>query len=62
MGEFRRHVTFYVQVAEMSAAFASIESKGGQKAFGPHPIPCCAMIAGFLDPKGHLMGLVQPPK
>jgi predicted enzyme related to lactoylglutathione lyase len=61
MGEARRHVMFYVAVADVSAALALIETKGGQKAFGPHPIPDGGIIAGFLDPEGHLVGLVQGP-
>ena len=61
MGEVRVHVTFYVAVADVAAALQLIESKGGQKAFGPHPIPDGGIIAGFLDPEGHLIGLVQGP-
>ena len=61
MCEARRHVTFYVAVEDVSAALALIESKGGKKAFGPHPIPDGGIIAGFLDPEGHLIGLVQGP-
>ena len=55
------HVTFYVQVDDVNAALALIESKGGQKAFGPHPVPDGGFIACFLDPEGHLVGIVQPP-
>jgi predicted enzyme related to lactoylglutathione lyase len=62
MGDGRRHVTFYVEVDDVNAALALIESKGGQKAFGPHPVPTGAIIAGFTDPEGHLVGLVQQPK
>ncbi|MGA2168704.1 MAG: VOC family protein [Terracidiphilus sp.] len=60
-GEARRHVTFYVEVADVEAALALIETKSGQKAFGPHPIPDGGIIAGFTDPEGHLVGLVQQP-
>ena len=60
--EARQHVTFYVGVEDVAAALALIESKGGQKAFGPHPIPDGGIIAGFTDPEGHLIGLVQGPK
>ena len=59
--EARRHVTFYVEVADVTAALELIESKGGQKAFGPHPIPDGGIIAGFTDPEGNLVGLVQQP-
>jgi hypothetical protein len=61
MGERRQHVTFYVAVEDVTAALALIESKGGQKAFGPHPIPDGGIIAGFTDPEGHVIGLVQGP-
>jgi len=59
--EAGRHLTFYVAVANVDAALALIESKGGKLAFGPHPIPDGAIIAGFTDPEGHLVGLVQGP-
>jgi len=61
MGEQREHVTFYVAVTDIVAALALIESKGGKTAFGPHPIPDGGIIAGFTDPEGHLIGLVQGP-
>jgi hypothetical protein len=61
MGEQREPITFYVSVADLAAAMALIESKGGKKAFGPHPLPDGGMIAGFTDPEGHVIGLVQPP-
>jgi predicted enzyme related to lactoylglutathione lyase len=55
------HVTFYVAVPDVAAALTLIESKGGKTAFGPHPIPDGGIIAGFTDPEGHLIGLVQGP-
>ena len=61
MAEARQHVTFYVGVEDVATALALIESKGGKKAFGPHPIPDGGIIAGFTDPEGHLIGLVQGP-
>ena len=61
MGEEGGHVTIYVAVEDVAAALELIESKGGKKAFGPHPIPDGGVIAGFLDPEGHLIGLVQGP-
>jgi predicted enzyme related to lactoylglutathione lyase len=60
--EDRRHVTFYVAVADIQAALALIESKGGKLAFGPHPIPDGGIIANFTDPEGNLVGLVQGPE
>jgi hypothetical protein len=61
MDEARRHVMFYVAVASVDATLALIESRGGKKAFGPHTIPDGGIIAGFTDPEGHLIGLVQGP-
>ena len=61
MGEARRHVTFYVEVADVAAALKLIESKGGKLAFGPHPVPGGTIVASFTDPEGHLIGLVQQP-
>ncbi len=46
---------------DVADALALIESKGGKKAFGPHPIPDGGIIAGFTDPEGHLIGLVKGP-
>ena len=61
MAAARRHVTFYVEVADIAASLALIESKGRRLGFGPHPVPTAAIVAGFTDPEGHLMGLVQQP-
>ncbi len=62
MAAARRHVTFYVEVADVAAALKLIESKGGKLGFGPHPVPTGAIVAGFTDPEGHLIGLVQQAK
>ena len=59
MVEARRHVLFYVEVADIHAALALIESKGGKLGFGPRQVPTGAIIGGFTDPEGHLVGLVQ---
>jgi predicted enzyme related to lactoylglutathione lyase len=61
MGKDHRHAVFYVAVADVSAALALIESKGGEKAFGQHTIPDGGILAGFTDSEGHLVGLVQGP-
>ncbi|MGA3370912.1 MAG: VOC family protein [Terracidiphilus sp.] len=60
--QYAGHVTFYVAVEDVAAALALIESKGGKTAFGPQPIPDGGIIAGFTDPEGHLIGLVQGPE
>jgi hypothetical protein len=43
-------------VADVEAVLALIESKGGQRAYGPLPTPDGGIFAGFLDPEGHLVG------
>ena len=62
MGKDREHTMFYIAVADVEAALVAVESHGGRTAFGPHPIPDGGIIAGFTDPEGHLVGLVQGPK
>lgn len=62
MGAQHRRVTFYVSVPDVEAALVLIESKGGEKAFGPHTVPDGSIVAGFTDPEGNLIGLVRPPK
>jgi len=57
--QYGGHVTFYVAVEDVVASLQLIESNGGKTAFGPHPIPDGGLIAGFLDPEGHLIGMVQ---
>jgi uncharacterized protein len=59
--ESHRHLTFYVSVSDIEAALVAIETKGGARAFGPNPLPDGGIIAGFLDPENHLIGLIQPP-
>jgi hypothetical protein len=60
MGPEREHVTFYIAVKDIHAMLALIESKGGKLGFGPHTIPDGGIIAGFEDPEGHLIGMIQP--
>jgi len=60
MGAQREHVTFYIAVDNLEEMLATIQGKGGQLGFGPHTIPDGSLIAGFLDPEGHLIGLLQP--
>jgi uncharacterized protein len=54
------YVTVYIEVQDFAAAMASIESHGGNKLFGPQPVPDgTALIGMFLDPEGHQLGLIQ---
>ena len=53
------YVTFYVEVADVSAALSVIESKGGERLMGPEQMPDGPIIGVFADPEGHAVGLVQ---
>jgi predicted enzyme related to lactoylglutathione lyase len=54
------HVTFYIVVDDVEAAFAKIEAHGGARMIGPNKIPSGAVIGLFRDPEGRTIGLVDP--
>jgi len=53
------NVTFYVEVEDIAATLAAVEKLGGHKAYGPEMVPGGPTVAGFVDPEGHLIGLMQ---
>jgi predicted enzyme related to lactoylglutathione lyase len=53
------HVTFYVEVEDLSAALRKIEDLGGRTLMGPEDVPDGPSIAMFADPEGHVVGLVK---
>ena len=53
------HVTFYVQVADVSAALDKISSLGGTTVLPEMKVPGGPVIGLFHDPEGHLVGLVK---
>jgi uncharacterized protein len=53
------HVTFYVEVPDVEAALARAESLGGTRVFGPETIMGALVFGQFLDPEGHVIGVVQ---
>ncbi len=56
------HVTFYVGVPNIEAAFAKIETLGGKRMMGPDVVPGGGPTIGmFTDPEDHVIGLVQTP-
>ena len=55
-------VTFYVEVPDVAAALAKVETLGGKKMMGPMDVPGGPTIAMFTDPEGHIIGLASPPK
>jgi uncharacterized protein len=57
---YNGHVTFYVVVDNIEAAFARIEEHGGSRMMGPNKVPNGPVIGLFLDPEGHTIGLVDP--
>ncbi len=54
------HVTFYVGVPDVEAALAKAESLGGKRIFGPEIIMDSIELGQFMDPEGHLIGVVKP--
>ena len=56
------HVTFYVGVPSINAAFEKIEQLGGTRMMGPDVVPGGGPTIGmFTDPEGHAIGLVEIP-
>jgi uncharacterized protein len=54
------HVTFYVVVDDVEAAFAKIEAHGGTRMMGPDKVPNGPIIGLFRDPEGRTVGIVDP--
>ena len=54
------HVTFYIVVDDMEAAFAKVEEHGGARMMGPDKVPSGPVIGLFRDPDGRTVGLVDP--
>jgi predicted enzyme related to lactoylglutathione lyase len=53
------HVTFYVEVSDVEAALAKAESLGGKRVMGPDKVDDQTELGQFLDPEGHLIGLIK---
>ena len=53
------HMTFYVEVPDVEAALARAETLGGTRVFGPDTIMDNMVLGQFLDPEGHVIGVVQ---
>ena len=54
------HVTFYVGVPSIKAAFEKIERLGGKRMMGPDTVPGGGPTIGyFTDPEDHVIGLVE---
>ena len=59
MEDYEGHVTFYVEVPDVEAALAKAESLGGTRRMGPDEVPGGPTLGQFVDPEGHLIGVVQ---
>jgi predicted enzyme related to lactoylglutathione lyase len=53
------HVTFYVEVPDVEAALAQAEKLGGTRMMGPEKPMDMVEIGLFLDPEGHVIGVVK---
>jgi len=53
------HVTFYVSVDNVEEALKNAESLGGSRVMGPSQVPEGPEIGLFMDPEGHLVGVVK---
>ena len=56
---YEGHVTFYVEVPDVEAALAKAESLGGTRVMGPEELMGQVVLGQFLDPEGHVVGVVQ---
>jgi predicted enzyme related to lactoylglutathione lyase len=52
-------VTVFVQVPEVEAALARAEQLGATRLQGPDPMGPGMVFGKFLDPEGHLIGVVS---
>jgi uncharacterized protein len=53
------HVTFYVEVPDVEAGLTEAERLGGKRMMGPEKVMEGVEIGEFLDPEGHLIGLIK---
>ncbi len=52
------HVTFYVEVPDVEATLAQAATLGATRLMGPDQVPGGPVIGLFVDPQGHVIGLV----
>ena len=56
---YKGHVTFYVEVPDVETALTEAERLGGRRMMGPEE-PMEGLVVGlFLDPEGHVVGVVK---
>jgi hypothetical protein len=54
------HVTFYIRVDDVGQALEKVESLGAKRMMGPEQVPNGPEVGLFIDPQGHVIGLVNP--
>ena len=59
MEEYAGHVTFYVEVPDVEEALRKAERLGGTRRMGPDEAPGGPILGQFIDPEGHMVGVVQ---
>lgn len=53
------HMTVYVAVPNVEAALAKAEGLGGKRIMGPEVVMESMVLGQFLDPEGHVIGLIE---
>jgi predicted enzyme related to lactoylglutathione lyase len=53
------HMTVYVAVPNVEAALAKAEGLGGKRIMGPEVVMERMVLGQFLDPEGHVIGLIE---
>ena len=53
------HVTFYVEVPDVEASMQKAESLGAKRMMGPERVMEGVTIGLFLDPEGHVIGVIE---
>jgi predicted enzyme related to lactoylglutathione lyase len=53
------HVTFYVEVPDVEESLAQAEKLGGTRVFGPDEVMEGLILGQFLDPEGHVIGVMK---
>ena len=53
------HMTVYVAVPNVETALTKAEGLGGKRVMGPEVVMESMVLGQFLDPEGHVIGLIE---
>jgi predicted enzyme related to lactoylglutathione lyase len=56
---YEGHVTFYVEVPDVEASLRKAEGLGAKRMMGPDEVMEGVTIGLFLDPEGHVIGVIE---